>query len=71
MKPALNLTLKMAMLASGKKQKRIAALARMTDCELSLIVRGHRRPTPKQRERLANVLGRASGDLFPTVLGAA
>lgn len=71
MKPALNLTLKMAMLASGKKQKRIARLAGMTECELSLIVRGHRKATPRQRERLAKALGWASGDLFPTVLGAA
>lgn len=64
MKPVLNVTLKMAMLQSGKKQQRIADLARIHRSQLSHIVRGRRIATAKERARLARVLGQAEADLF-------
>jgi transcriptional regulator with XRE-family HTH domain len=64
--PAMNLALKMAIHESRKTQKRIAALARMTEPRLSLIVRGREEPTSKERDRLAKALGKSQADIFST-----
>jgi plasmid maintenance system antidote protein VapI len=61
----LNVALKMAILESGKKQRRVAALARIHPTELSAIVRQRRSASKEQRERLARVLGRSQNELFP------
>lgn len=66
----LNVALKMAILQSGKKQRRIATLARIHPTELSAIVRLRRAGTPEQRERLARVLGKSHDDLFPELAAA-
>lgn len=62
----LNTALKIAILTSGKPQNRIARDARINETTLSHIVRGRRDASPKERERLARVLGRQESDLFPT-----
>lgn len=65
----MNLALKMAVHASGKTQKRIAKLARMTEPRLSLIVRGHEEATADERKVLARVLDRSIEELFPALSG--
>lgn len=62
----LNVALKTAIFKSGKKQKRIAKLARMSESELSKIVRGHRPASSDERERLVKLLGAPVEELFPT-----
>jgi transcriptional regulator with XRE-family HTH domain len=69
--PFLNLALKTAILASGKPQKRIARDARIDETTLSHIVRGRRDPSPKERQRLAHVLGREESELFPSPVAEA
>ena len=69
MKPSLNLTLKMAILTSGKTQREIADRLDMSEHTLSSVVHGRRPPTKIQRRRIAKILRRAEGDLFPIVLG--
>jgi transcriptional regulator with XRE-family HTH domain len=65
--PSLNIPLKTALIATGKKQKRIAKLLRMSEVELSKIVRGHRPASEDTRRRLAEFLGRNESELFPGV----
>ena len=69
--PAMNLPLKMAIHASGKTQKRIAALARMTEPRLSLIVRGREAATDDEQEQLAKALKKSIDELFPARKSAA
>lgn len=66
----LNIALKTAIIQSRKKQKRIARLARIDEVQLSRIVHGHAEPTPKERERLAAILGKPERDLFPVELAS-
>ncbi len=66
--PILNLPLKTAIVATGKKQRRIATLAHISESHLSFIVRGRRAPTAAQRERLAKVLSRTEQELFAKAL---
>lgn len=65
--PTLNLALKTAILASGKKQKQVARLARIDETSLSHIVRGRREATESERRALARILHRAEDELFPVV----
>lgn len=67
----LNLALKLAIAASGRKQQRIADLARVDRTKLSHLIAGRRRATPEERQRLASVLGVPVGDLFPPETEAA
>lgn len=67
---SLNLALKTAILASGKKQGRVARDARLDETALSHIVRGRREATPVEQERLSRVLGRPVPELFPVVEAA-
>jgi len=64
--PLLNIPLKQAIVGSGKKQKRIAKLARISETELSKIVRGYRPASEDEQKRLATVLSQDREELFPT-----
>lgn len=66
-RPTLNLALKIAIIASGKKQGRIARDARLGETALSHIVRGRRDATSAEQERLSRVLGRPVSELFSVV----
>lgn len=64
-KQQLNVALKTAIFESGKKQKRIAKLARISEAKLSHIVRGRLAPNDTEREALAVALARPQSELFP------
>ena len=61
---AVNIPLKTAILASGKKQKRIAKLAKMTEPRLSQIVRNRRPASDDEQQTLSRVLARPIDELF-------
>lgn len=65
-----NIRLKLAIVASQKKQRVIAARARLHEVRLSKIVTGREEATPKEQERLAKVLHCAESDLFPQEVAA-
>jgi transcriptional regulator with XRE-family HTH domain len=71
MAPVFNTALKLAIFESRKKQKRIAKLARIPETQLSHIVRGRRTATGREQARLADVLGKTIGELFPGTTTAA
>lgn len=60
------MTLKIALLESGKSQEEIAALAKIHPTRLSQIVRGRATATESERLRIAGVLQRPLDELFPT-----
>lgn len=62
--PSLNVPLKQALIATGKKQKRIAKLVRISETELSKIVRGHRPAGEDERKRLSAFLKKSESELF-------
>lgn len=64
-KPAPNVALKSAIFATGKHQQRIARLARIQPQKLSHVIHGRRELDDAERDRLANVLGKSIGELFP------
>lgn len=64
-----NLTLKLAIVASGRTQREIAERARIPEVRLSKLVTGREDATLAERARLARVLHRKRSDLFP--VGAA
>jgi transcriptional regulator with XRE-family HTH domain len=66
----MNIPLKIAILETGLPQYVIAQRARIHPSELSRIVRGHRKPRPIERQRLAAAIGRGVDDLFGVRLGA-
>jgi hypothetical protein len=59
-----NLPLKVAIAASGRKQKDVARRARIDQWRLSRIVQRDIAPRPEERARLAKVLGCPEADLF-------
>jgi transcriptional regulator with XRE-family HTH domain len=62
---AINLLLKVAILATGKKQRQVAKRARIAESRLSCIVRrSSHPPTAVERRKLARVLGRDESQLF-------
>lgn len=65
-KSDLNVPLKLAILASGRRQHEIARRARIREVRLSTIVNGHIEPTDAEKRRIAKVLRLAQSDLFPT-----
>lgn len=65
MKQRLNVALKIAIVESGKKQRRIASLTRISEPRLSHIVRGRIEPNDDERARIARVLERPVDQLFP------
>lgn len=62
--PKLNIALKTALIATGKKQKRVAKLVGIQEIQLSKIVRGHRPPSEDERSKLAKFLGMSESELF-------
>lgn len=62
--PSLNIPLKQALVATGKKQKRIAKLIRISESDLSKIVHGHRAASEGERKRLVRVTGKSEDELF-------
>lgn len=63
-RPRLNMALKVAILATGKPQKRIARDARIAETTFSHIVRGRLEPGVVERQRIAKVLGKTIDELF-------
>lgn len=64
---ALNMALKVAILNSGRHQVEVAKDAGMHPTVLSMIVRGHREPTPNQARALAKALRTKADQLFAEV----
>lgn len=60
----MNVALAKAIIDSGKKKKTIARLARMEPWQLSKMIHSNKRPTDKQRDRLAALLGKSQTELF-------
>ena len=60
----MRLALKIAILASGKTQRRVAADAGLSENRLSEIVRGWADPRDVERLALAGVLGQPASALF-------
>lgn len=66
----LNLALKVALLETGKKQKTLAPRMKLSAPRLSMIVRGHDRPSAAERARIAEYLGKPESALFPDQVSA-
>jgi hypothetical protein len=60
----INLPLKVAITASGRKQKDVAKRARINQWRLSRIVTRDVDARPEEQARLARVLGRSIAELF-------
>lgn len=58
------LQLKLAIVASGKSQRRVASDSGITENRLSEIVCGWVAPTPAERSRIASAVGQSAGLLF-------
>jgi plasmid maintenance system antidote protein VapI len=63
-RPSSDLRLKIAILETGRSQRRVAIDTRIAEVRLSKIVRGLQSATPGERARLAKYLGRQIVDLF-------
>ena len=63
-RPAADLRLKIAILETGRSQRRVAIDTRIGEVRLSKIVRGLQPPTAGERAKLAKYLGRPITDLF-------
>lgn len=64
---AVNTTLKVAFIETGRKQIEVAADIAMDVTKLSKIVNGHLDPTPEEAKAIAKALRRSVAHLFPTV----
>jgi transcriptional regulator with XRE-family HTH domain len=69
MQSRMNVALKTAIIASRKKQKRVAKLARLSESRLSKIVHGEP-ASETERAALSAVLGCAETEIFPDVPAA-
>lgn len=58
------MALKVAILASGQRQRVIARRARIENTRFSRIVNGVYPPTDRERQRIAQVLNRTEIELF-------
>lgn len=67
----VNVALKSAIFATGKKQQRVARLAGITPQDLSHAIYGRRELSETQRARLAKLLGKSESDLFPVAVDEA
>ena len=61
---SLNVALRVAIAATGRTQKDVARRAAINQWRLSRIVRNDVTPTPKERARLARILGKTVQELF-------
>lgn len=64
-KTATNLTLKFAIIETGRTQREIAQRAGMSELRLSQIVTGRIPPTVEDKRALAKTLRRTQASLFP------
>lgn len=64
---ALNMTLKLAIVGSGKSQVDIAKAASIHESKLSKIVHGYREPSDDEKKAIAKALRRPVAHLFPEV----
>lgn len=69
-KQHMNVALKTAIVQSGKKQKTIARLARLSEPRLSHFVRGRLVPDEDEQKRIAKAVDRSVNELFPAQVGA-
>jgi transcriptional regulator with XRE-family HTH domain len=60
-----NLALKFAILESGRTQRETAKRLRMDETRLSKIIGGEAIAYEREREKLAQLLGRPQSELFP------
>ena len=60
----LNLKLKIAIAASGKSQRQLAATSHIPEARISSIVRGWTSPRDTERDAIAAALGKPVADLF-------
>jgi transcriptional regulator with XRE-family HTH domain len=65
-----NLSLKFAILESGRSQIEVAKAADMHDSRLSRIVNGHDQPSTSEQKALARVLKRKLVHLFPEAIAS-
>jgi transcriptional regulator with XRE-family HTH domain len=63
-RPPTDLRLKIAILESGRSQRRVSIDTRIGEVRLSKIIRGLEPPTAVEQARLAKYLGRRIADLF-------
>lgn len=63
-KPSLNVALKTALFATGKRQQDIAKKARIEPQKLSHAIHGKRELDDDEKCRLARVLGKSEDELF-------
>ena len=59
-----NLTLKVAILTSGRTQRATAKRLRMDETRLSKLIAGEGIPTARERAKLARAVGRSEAELF-------
>jgi transcriptional regulator with XRE-family HTH domain len=63
-RPTGDLRLKIAILETGRSQRRVAIDTRIGEVRLSKIIRGLQMPTPSERAKLAKYLDRPIAELF-------
>lgn len=61
----MNVTLKMAIVESGLKQKQIAAMAGISEPVLSKVIRGKDSPKLDQARAISRLVKRPLDELFP------
>ena len=61
----MNLSLKLAVVASGRPAYQIASELGITDTRLSKIILGLLQPRPEEQIKLATILGKKESELFP------
>jgi transcriptional regulator with XRE-family HTH domain len=67
---AFNITLKIAIVESGKSQIDIAKATAIHESKLSRIVRGHDEPSLEEKKAIAKALRRPVDHLFPEALAS-
>ena len=67
-KNTVNLPLKLAIVATGKRQRIIATRARIPEVRLSLIVCGKATPREHEKQAIAKAVKRPVENLFPDPL---
>jgi hypothetical protein len=64
-KKGRNLSLKVAIVATGHSQRAVGLRARIPEVRLSDIIRGRVEATSRERRALSRVVGRPVSELFP------
>jgi transcriptional regulator with XRE-family HTH domain len=63
--PARETRLRAVLREEGRKQRWLAQLTGISEVQVSRFVTGRVRPSARDQERIASVLGRRVGELFP------